>query len=640
LRLSHDQSQGFSDLGGQVQSLILAVARGQNDVRDIRQFISAQEVSAKQHVTNEFEMQRTRLVAETFRTRILDDLFFPALRARQEELKEAHKQTFQWIFDRTGAALRPWSNFAEWLEGGQAIYWINGKAGSGKSTLMNTIYQDKRTVTALKVWSGSRQLLTPTFFFWSTGSELQKTSVGLLRSLIYQIITTAPSLITRLSKSIESIWPNVSQQLPVWTERGLRTLLFRLLMVDLIASRICIFVDGLDEFTGDHDALLSLIQRLGRSHNIKLCVSSRPDPKYEASLKSSATLRLQDLTKGDIGNYASARLADAAPHSSHAWHTFNWLGSTASEITERAEGVFLWVELAVNEQIQGLDNDDTTQQLQQRLERFPNQLERVYTLMFQAIDPVYRREVALYLNMAIYIEGLLLRHMALAAYDGLDEFLELFPDQPAFDFHGHCHSTSRRVLTFCKGFLEVQKNPYDLLESYVTFVHRTAAEFLQKYEGAQTILNLEASVEVDIRLLHVKARIANLILNDFPQPDECHDADLISFARGIIRDLARCEQATEKTFAALTELLDRVLVSPTRWYNPSPVHWSVLSGLIEAEDFDMGDSVSRYPVDLLGNAARSGLRLYVLQSLDSDPALQKSRTHGLLVALRNSSGAA
>jgi hypothetical protein len=233
--------------------------------------------------------------------------------------------------------------------------------------------------------------------------------------------------------------------------------------------------------------------------------------------------------------------------------------------------------------------------------------------------------------MAIYIEGLLLRHMALAAYDGLDEFLELFPNQPAFDFHGHCHSTSRRVLTICKGFLEVQINPYDLLESYVTFVHRTAAEFLQEYEGAQTILNLEASVEVDIRLLHVKARIANLILNDFPQPDECHDADLISFARGIMRGLARCEQATEKTFAALTELLDRVLLSPTRWYNPSPVHWSVLSGLIEAEDSDMGDSVSRYPVDLLGNAARSGLRLYVLQSLDSDPALQKSRTMNYLL---------
>lgn len=527
MRISHDQRQGFSDLGGQVQSLILAVAREQDNLRDIRQFISSQDVSAKQHVTNEFELQRTRLVAEAFRDRILDDLFFPALKARQEELKEAHKHTFQWIFDSTGAALRPWSNFTEWLEGDQAIYWINGKAGSGKSTLMNTIFQDRRTVTALEVWSGSRQLLIPTFFFWNTGSGLQKTYVGLLRSLIYQIIRAAPSLLTKLSKSIGSIWPNVSQQLPVWTERGLRTLLFRLLMVDLISSRICIFVDGLDELTGDHDALLSLIQRLGHSRNIKLCVSSRPDPKYEAGLKSSAMLRLQDLTKGDIDSYASARLAVAAPRSPHVSHISNWVSFTAYKITERAEGVFLWVELAVSDQIQGLNNDDTPQQLRQRLEQFPSQMEKVYTLMFQNIDPVYRKEVALYLKMALYIEGLLLRHVALAAYDGIDAFLELFPNQPALDLHEHCQSTSRRVAAICKGFLEVQENPYDLLESYVTFVHRTAAEFLLDREGAQIVLSSEASVKTDIRLLHVKARIANLILNDFGQPDEFHDGNLI-----------------------------------------------------------------------------------------------------------------
>ncbi len=82
MRISHDHRQGFSDLGGQVQSLILAVAREQDNLRDIRQFISSQDVSAKQHVTNEFELQRTRLVAEAFRDRILDDLFFPALKAQ------------------------------------------------------------------------------------------------------------------------------------------------------------------------------------------------------------------------------------------------------------------------------------------------------------------------------------------------------------------------------------------------------------------------------------------------------------------------------------------------------------------------------------------------------------------------------
>jgi len=82
LRISHDHRQGFSDLGGQVQSLILAVAREQDNLRDIRQFISSQDVSTKQHVTNEFELQRTRLVAKAFRDRILDDLFFPTLKAQ------------------------------------------------------------------------------------------------------------------------------------------------------------------------------------------------------------------------------------------------------------------------------------------------------------------------------------------------------------------------------------------------------------------------------------------------------------------------------------------------------------------------------------------------------------------------------
>jgi len=298
-------------------------------------------------------------------------------------------------------------------------------------------------------------------------------------------------------------------------------------MIDLISSQICIFVDELDQFTGDHDALLSLIQRLEHSRNIKLCVSSRPNPKYEANLKSSAMLRLQDLTKGDINSCASARLVVAAPRSPHVSHISNWVSFTAYKITERAESVFLWVELAVNDQIQGLNNDDTPQQLRQRLEQFPSQMERVYTLMFQNIDPIHRKEVALYLKMALYIEGLLLRHVALAAYDGLDAFLELFPNQPALDLHEHCQSTSRRVAAICKGFLEVQENPYDLLESYVTFVHRTAAEFLLDREGAQIVLSSEASVETDIRLLYVKVRIANLILNDFGQPDEFHDGNLI-----------------------------------------------------------------------------------------------------------------
>ena len=50
------------------------------------------------------------------------------------KIKDAHKETFKWIFDKSGDKLRPWSNCVRWLEKGSRTYWINGKAGSGKST--------------------------------------------------------------------------------------------------------------------------------------------------------------------------------------------------------------------------------------------------------------------------------------------------------------------------------------------------------------------------------------------------------------------------------------------------------------------------------------------------------------------------
>jgi ABC-type thiamine transport system ATPase subunit len=49
---------------------------------------------------------------------------------REERILEAHEKTFRWIFKD--------SPFKHWLESktGSNLFWISGKAGSGKSTLM------------------------------------------------------------------------------------------------------------------------------------------------------------------------------------------------------------------------------------------------------------------------------------------------------------------------------------------------------------------------------------------------------------------------------------------------------------------------------------------------------------------------
>ena len=65
---------------------------------------------------------------------LLESLYFPDIHARQEGIEEAHKQTFEWIFDRPGKEVRLWHPFIDWLENGHGTY--------GKSTSPCIVRQD------------------------------------------------------------------------------------------------------------------------------------------------------------------------------------------------------------------------------------------------------------------------------------------------------------------------------------------------------------------------------------------------------------------------------------------------------------------------------------------------------------------
>ena len=76
---------------------------------------------------------------------IIESIRYPTMTNRYEDIDEAFPETFEWAFrDSTNNQL-PWSNLAEWLRNGEGVYWINGKAGLGKSTLMKHIFDDQRT---------------------------------------------------------------------------------------------------------------------------------------------------------------------------------------------------------------------------------------------------------------------------------------------------------------------------------------------------------------------------------------------------------------------------------------------------------------------------------------------------------------
>jgi hypothetical protein len=81
---------------------------------------------------------------------VLSRLHFSEMKDRENLIVEAHQETFQWIFTSPEAGDTPWPSFTNWLMNGAGLYWITGKAGSGKSTLMKYIYNDPRTLEMLQ----------------------------------------------------------------------------------------------------------------------------------------------------------------------------------------------------------------------------------------------------------------------------------------------------------------------------------------------------------------------------------------------------------------------------------------------------------------------------------------------------------
>ena len=57
------------------------------------------------------------------------------MKARQEDIHEAYPKTFQWLLVSENHIGKPGGDFINWLEADSGMYWINGKPGSGKSTV-------------------------------------------------------------------------------------------------------------------------------------------------------------------------------------------------------------------------------------------------------------------------------------------------------------------------------------------------------------------------------------------------------------------------------------------------------------------------------------------------------------------------
>lgn len=168
-----------------------------------------------------------------------------------------------------------------------------------------------------------------------------------------------------------------------------------LISQDMHSFKLCLFVDGLDEYEGQPPTIAKYLSMLAQVPWLKICLSSRPLLEFDDAFGSGPSLRLQDLTQTDIDHFVKSSLRNNVNYQQLCVKQPVQALSLIEKIISRADGVFLWIKLVVQEIERGLANRDPLQDLQERIGIFPLDLEELFSSMLDNIDPFYIKKSAL-----------------------------------------------------------------------------------------------------------------------------------------------------------------------------------------------------------------------------------------------------
>lgn len=451
--------------------------------------------------------------------RILESLRFERQPERHKLIPKAHRKTFSWILDPSNTDTEA-SKLRRWLlQADKSIFWVSGKPGSGKSTLMKFVADHEETKKALSTWAKGVKLITASHYFWWSGTALQKSQEGLLRTLLYSILQQCPDLVRKvceekwiIDSNIASFTDSEPSESDPWTLEELHSAFNAIAEYPDLKVKFCFFIDGLDEYKGDHkeicDTFLGLVTA---NPAIKICLSSRPWNVFKQAFGNKPErIYIHDLTREDITAFTQSRLSQHPE-----WHSMS-LGNPGvhglvNEITERAQGVFLWVFLVTSLLCEGLNNGDSLSDLKLRLETFPSDLERFFKDILDKVDSFYHTKVSAVLQIALAAEEPL--NISLYAFLE-DEFEDLdyainmkiavLPEKAVRERH---RIMEKRLNGWSKGLVEVRNQE-------VHFLHRTVVDFLRTREMEDFIAeNLPPWFCISPSLL--KAHLAWIKTTDF-----------------------------------------------------------------------------------------------------------------------------
>ena len=479
--------------------------------------------------------------------RCLESLNFANARSRTENVEAAFDETYQWIFD-------PKFGFQDWLKGEdiRTKYWIQGKPGSGKSTLMKFAKDHPLTRNLLKQYHPSHWLIAA-YFFHDRGTEVQKSISGFLREILYQILRQRISLFpliyplfrpnrpcsstsgTGLEGETEVILKQKDDRINYnWSPSVLQDALISIACKSVNDVNICIFVDALDEHDGNHRDLLSTLDRLTRLtgnnfFRLRLCLAGRQENIFKDAFRDCPGFSIHEFTTGDIRRYTERRIQEAMSGKLTRDSELA-LSSLIEDIIDKAEGVFLWVKLVNDELVEGLCEGDSIEELRDLLSGIPNELEDLYTRALRRPNRTQTREPAkLKYERYVMFEIVKCRREPFSLYQLLGATLFLttgrgtYPELQRLSWD----QMQRRLYSRSAGLLDAPGRSTDDDQPIVQFIHQTVKDYMTAGEGS-TIISQEIKTEPQDNGFMFILRYLVYLLVTFDESNRDIDAERIA----------------------------------------------------------------------------------------------------------------
>ena len=408
----------------------------------------------------------------------------------------------QWIWNNQD----PNPGFINWIQSKGRIFWIYGKPGAGKSTLMKQIMESKQMVDLLP--RKSVPVITVSYFFYELGQPQEKLFGSLLHAIICALLHSfhrrdhsALSNIMRTLKPRSGIYLGDQKRLDRKDDK-LKDALRQVLAACQSTAQLFLFIDGMDECEGNRgeqlDFLIAWIESSTKSKlSVRACIASRDELHIRLRLSTYPSLAIHQFTRVSISAYVTRRLRDTweLMSAQPGCTTARFDQDLIDLIVQKAEGVFLWVNLVVTQLSASIEEEAEAKELRRQLRDLPKDLGDLYARIIAKIPDndvhdainflgLYDHNIDLERLSAIPLHVRTLWEFCVADQDSSTavsckaNFEEVL-HQDIQSRRDQCLRMKRRIQRCCKSLIHVEDSD-DIHKAKVGLLHRTVMEFIIK----------------------------------------------------------------------------------------------------------------------------------------------------------------